>query len=150
MIDNQSSILNDLLSELENIDESNLERHRKKLLNAQRLITNVGMYKDLPLQILDTYMKFSEIIEGQRAKNPKQDLQIYDNLLQTLLSSINYIEYIAHIEQQHDYNQSIIQGLNMQLNQLNNELIEYRGIESAILNKTLEVKIQTVLNKIKL
>lgn len=142
--------LNEILKQVEQLSESDIERHRSKLVQAQKYIQNVGTYSDLPTEILDNYLKLSVIVEAHRAKSPNADLSIYDNILFTLQKCVNYIEYISQIEQRSDYVQSMIQSQSVIISDLQKELQEYRGIESAILSNTLAEKIGTVLKKIKL
>lgn len=142
--------LNEILKQVEQLSESDIERHRQKLKQAQKYIQNVGTYSDLPTEILDNYLKLSVIVESHRAKSPNADFSIYDNILFTLQKCVNYVEYISQIEQRADYTQSIIQSQSVIISDLQKELQEYRGIESAILSNTLSDKIGTVLKKIKL
>jgi len=139
--------LNKLFEDLDNLQLSDIETHRKKLEASVKLISSP--FHQAPLLLLDNYVKVTEVIEKHKAANPKADLSIYDNLLQSIRAVLIYIENLGQVYKENEYLQSMVQTQSTMLYNLQDELAQYTGIEAALINGTLKEKITTVLNKVK-
>ena len=139
-----------LMQDLDTLNMTDLSKFKGKLITAEKIFASYSIYKNIPSMLLSDYEKLTEMVESARSKNPNSDLSIYDGILQTMRQTMCYIQNLSEVENKQEFKDGIIQTQTRIIADLQNELQEYRGIESAILNGTLMEKISTILKKMKL
>ena len=139
-----------LMHNLDALNLTDLNKFKGKLITAEKVFASYSIYKNIPSMLLADYEKLTEMVESARAKNPNSDLSIYDGILQTMRQTMCYIQNLSEVENKQEYKEGVIHSQTRIIADLQSELQEYRGIESAILNGTLMEKISTILKKMKL
>jgi len=141
--------LNKLFEELADLQQPDIDRHRKKLQYAERVFSRLSTNRTAPTDLLNSYVELTAIIEGYREKNPNLDLAIYDNALMAMRNALAYIEQEADIFQRNEYLETMVATQSRMIADLQTELQQYSGIEQAIMSGTLKDKITTVLKKLR-
>ena len=139
-----------LMHDLDTLNLTDLNKFKGKLITAEKVFASYSIYKNIPSMLLADYEKLTEMVESARVKNPNADLSIYDGILQTMRQTMCYIQNLSEVENKQEYKEGVIHSQTRIIADLQSELQEYRGIESAILNGTLMEKISTILKKMKL
>ena len=135
----------EILTKLDDLNITDIEKHRKALSGIAKYLTNT--YSQAPIMLLENYVKLSETIEGFRAKNPKADLTIYDNVLKSMQLTLIYIEQFADVYHENEYLKTMIDTQTKMIDNMQRELMQWNGIESALYDGTLKAKITTVIKK---
>ena len=139
--------LNKLLQEIDDLNLSDLEIHRKRLESMIKYVSSP--YSKAPLMILESYTELSLVIEKYKINNPKADISIYDKALDAMKTIILYCEHLNEIYSRSEYQEQMIQTQSIMINDLQSELQQYYGIEQAILNNTFKDKLSTIIKKLK-
>ena len=142
--------LDDILSEIENFSEDKKDLHKKKLSKIHTYISAGSIYKDVPVQLLESYYELTEVITKHQAKNPTADLSIYERVMSAMRSSISFLEHFSEYIQKAEHIEAVNQSQSRIISDLQSELMQYQGIEVSIRNNTIKEKIGVVLKKMEL
>jgi hypothetical protein len=141
--------INEILSlNLDDYKIDDKELMLRKLKAAERFIINQTAYRSAPTRLFNSYEKLTEIVEKNRVVNPKSDLTLYDEILLSIKISLIFMQDTAKLHEQNEYLQVTQETQKMIIASLHEELQQYRGIETSIVDGSIKSKISAILKKL--
>lgn len=122
----------------------------EKLSRVEKLVRTSVRYANAPSRLHDKYIWLKSIIEKNIAAGAKPEtLKDYNELAEAILLAEMWMADISFIIEEANYKDAMYQTMANMLSLVQDELNQYKAIESSMLDGTLLEKIKSVQEKVR-